>query len=151
MNTHTTLPQTLWSKQKYRNFGWKSITTVANIYIQCSSIHRYGICLTTNFSDHNILSFYSSLHTKIIWRFCEGTLLRIKDLEGYKLEWIYGLLGVLQYSPRVNERAIKLFLIMAHLSQNKSIFCKVSVEQMHCLHFCDSAKSASLWLQGQLA
>lgn len=39
-------------------------------HIQCSSIHRYGMCLMTNFSDHNILlPFYSSLHTIMIWRF----------------------------------------------------------------------------------
>lgn len=149
--THTSLPQTPWSKQKYRNFGWRPISTIASINIQCSSIHRYGTCLMTNSSDHNILSFYSFLRTIMIWRFCEGPLLRIKDLVGYKLEWIYALLGVLQYSSRVNERAIKPFLIMVHLSQNKSFLYEVAVEQMHCLHFCDSAKSASLWLQGQLA
>lgn len=92
------LPQTWWSKQKYRHFGWRQISTVASIYIQRSSIHRYGMCLMTDFFDHNILPFCLSLHTSMIWRFCEEPLLWIKDLVGYKLEWIYGLLGVLQYS-----------------------------------------------------
>lgn len=109
------------------------------------------MCLITNFSDHNILPFYLSLHTIMIWRSCEQSLLWIKDLVWHKLEWIYGLLGVLHYSRRVNERAIKLFLIMAYLSHEKSSFYEVAVEQIHCLHFCDSIKSASFWLQGQLA
>lgn len=137
--------------RKYRNFGWRQISTVASIYIQYSSIHRYGMCLITNFSDHNTLPIYLSLHTIMICRFCEGPLLQIKALVGFEVEWIYGLLGVLHYSPRVTERATKLFLIMAHLSHNKSIFYEVTVEKTHCLLFCDSVKSASFWLQGQLA
>lgn len=92
-----------------------------------------------------IFTYHNDL--KILWR----TTSMDKRLEGYKLEWIYGLLGMLQHSPRVNERAIKLFLIMAHLSYNKSIFYKVAVEKIHCLHFCDSVKSDNPWLHGQLA